>query len=192
MRGDDACVGGDASSVCNVLQPSPPFNSMRVVHDGDACTTHHAAFVLQVSVGTQPRDSRESMALVKKIASSCHNSTSVAGCICFNVKRRHRECATFVQGAAHRFCLLGACVLSLTSLTRTLLPIPLVNRSRCVRMIHSTRCPLTQPQFYDDICEMLVTAGYFRARISTLPPFDKILGGLTWFASHFMHSSIGP
>jgi hypothetical protein len=27
---------------------------------------------------------------------------------------------------------------------------------------------------------MLVTAGYFRARISTLPPFDKILGGLTW------------
>jgi hypothetical protein len=39
---------------------------------------------------------------------------------------------------------------------------------------------LTLPQYYDDICEMLVTAGYFRARISTLPPFDKILGGLTW------------
>lgn len=40
---------------------------------------------------------------------------------------------------------------------------------------------LTLLQFYDDICEMLVTAGYFRARISTLPPFDKILGGLTWY-----------
>lgn len=27
---------------------------------------------------------------------------------------------------------------------------------------------------------MLVAAGYFRARIPTLPPFDKMLGGLVW------------
>ena len=27
---------------------------------------------------------------------------------------------------------------------------------------------------------LLVGAGYFRARIKGLPPFDKIVGGLTW------------
>ena len=32
----------------------------------------------------------------------------------------------------------------------------------------------------DGIFEMLLAAGYFRARISTLSPFDKILGGLAW------------
>lgn len=32
----------------------------------------------------------------------------------------------------------------------------------------------------DEICQMLLAAGYFRARIPTLPPFDKMLGGLAW------------
>ena len=30
------------------------------------------------------------------------------------------------------------------------------------------------------ISDMLLAAGYFRARIPTLPPFDKILGALAW------------
>lgn len=33
---------------------------------------------------------------------------------------------------------------------------------------------------YNKIVELLITAGYFRARISTLEPFDKILGGMAW------------
>eukprot|EP01091_Cochliopodium_minus_P019727 TRINITY_DN8385_c0_g1_i1.p1 TRINITY_DN8385_c0_g1~~TRINITY_DN8385_c0_g1_i1.p1 ORF type:complete len:607 (+),score=204.82 TRINITY_DN8385_c0_g1_i1:269-2089(+) len=37
-----------------------------------------------------------------------------------------------------------------------------------------------QMQAQDEIFEMLLAAGYFRARISTLQPFDKILGGLAW------------
>ena len=32
----------------------------------------------------------------------------------------------------------------------------------------------------DEICQMLLAAGYFRARIPTLPAFDKMLGGLAW------------
>ena len=28
--------------------------------------------------------------------------------------------------------------------------------------------------------ELLVAAGYFRARIHTLPPFDRVVGGLAW------------
>ena len=35
-------------------------------------------------------------------------------------------------------------------------------------------------RLYDEICQMLVAAGYFRARIPNLPPFDKMLGGLAW------------
>ena len=31
-----------------------------------------------------------------------------------------------------------------------------------------------------EITELLVGAGYFRARIKGLPPFDKVVGGLTW------------
>lgn len=30
------------------------------------------------------------------------------------------------------------------------------------------------------IVDILVTAGYFRARIPTLKPFDKILGAMAW------------
>lgn len=33
---------------------------------------------------------------------------------------------------------------------------------------------------YNKIIELLITAGYFRARISSLEPFDKILGGMAW------------
>ncbi|MCQ2820822.1 MAG: hypothetical protein MJ252_26480 [archaeon] len=33
---------------------------------------------------------------------------------------------------------------------------------------------------YEKIVELFLEAGYFRARISSLPPFDKVLGGLAW------------
>lgn len=33
---------------------------------------------------------------------------------------------------------------------------------------------------YDDQIELLVSAGYFRARIATLSEFDKVIGGLCW------------
>jgi len=32
----------------------------------------------------------------------------------------------------------------------------------------------------DEICQMLLAAGYFRARMPALPAFDKMLGGLAW------------
>lgn len=31
-----------------------------------------------------------------------------------------------------------------------------------------------------EIVELLVAAGYFRARIKGLSPFDKVVGGLSW------------
>lgn len=37
-----------------------------------------------------------------------------------------------------------------------------------------------QRQKYDEIIEMLLSAGYFRARINTLSDFDKVVGGLCW------------
>ena len=37
-----------------------------------------------------------------------------------------------------------------------------------------------QAKKYDEIINLLIAAGYFRARISKLSPFDKIIGGLTW------------
>ena len=36
---------------------------------------------------------------------------------------------------------------------------------------------------YQQILELLLTGGYFRARINGLSPFDKILGGLAWAIS---------
>ncbi|CAG0897994.1 unnamed protein product [Darwinula stevensoni] len=33
---------------------------------------------------------------------------------------------------------------------------------------------------FEEIVELLVAAGYFRARIKGLSPFDKIIGGMTW------------
>lgn len=33
---------------------------------------------------------------------------------------------------------------------------------------------------YQKIVELLIAAGYFRARIQTLEPFDKLLGGFAW------------
>ena len=33
---------------------------------------------------------------------------------------------------------------------------------------------------YDEICQLLVAAGYFRARIPMLAPFDKVAGGIAW------------
>ncbi|KYQ90201.1 hypothetical protein DLAC_08800 [Tieghemostelium lacteum] len=35
-------------------------------------------------------------------------------------------------------------------------------------------------QKYQEIIELLVTGGYFRARISGLSPFDKVVGGMAW------------
>ncbi|KAL5249336.1 hypothetical protein ACHWQZ_G018257 [Mnemiopsis leidyi] len=36
---------------------------------------------------------------------------------------------------------------------------------------------------FGQIIDLLLAAGYFRARISTLPPFDKVVGGLVWCIS---------
>lgn len=33
---------------------------------------------------------------------------------------------------------------------------------------------------YGEIIELLVAAGYFRARISSLSPFDRVIGGMAW------------
>jgi hypothetical protein len=35
-------------------------------------------------------------------------------------------------------------------------------------------------KLYEKIVELLIAAGYFRARIANLEPFDKILGGIAW------------
>eukprot|EP01132_Coremiostelium_polycephalum_P002788 gene2788-3467_t len=35
-------------------------------------------------------------------------------------------------------------------------------------------------QKYQEIIELLVTGGYFRARINGLSPFDKVIGGMAW------------
>lgn len=37
-----------------------------------------------------------------------------------------------------------------------------------------------QRKLFSEIVEILITAGYFRARISTLSDFDKVVGGLCW------------
>eukprot|EP00966_Prymnesium_polylepis_P218418 5055553-Prymnesium_polylepis.1 len=39
--------------------------------------------------------------------------------------------------------------------------------------------PEAQARF-DEICQLLVAAGYFRARIPMLSPFDKVAGGIAW------------
>ena len=33
---------------------------------------------------------------------------------------------------------------------------------------------------YDDIVQVLLSGGYFRVRIASLKPFDKVVGGLCW------------
>jgi len=40
-----------------------------------------------------------------------------------------------------------------------------------------------QQDKYDRIIELLLVGGYFRARISTLSPFDKVVGGMAWAIS---------
>eukprot|EP01094_Clydonella_sp_ATCC50884_P011783 TRINITY_DN2161_c0_g1_i1.p1 TRINITY_DN2161_c0_g1~~TRINITY_DN2161_c0_g1_i1.p1 ORF type:complete len:669 (+),score=247.33 TRINITY_DN2161_c0_g1_i1:93-2009(+) len=37
-----------------------------------------------------------------------------------------------------------------------------------------------QMRAYDELIDLLLAAGYFRARIATLSPFDRVIGGLTW------------
>ena len=39
---------------------------------------------------------------------------------------------------------------------------------------------ILQKQKYDEIIQLLLSAGYFRARINTLSEFDKVVGGLCW------------
>ena len=41
----------------------------------------------------------------------------------------------------------------------------------------------TQHNRFQQILELLLTGGYFRARINGISPFDKILGGLAWAIS---------
>lgn len=35
-------------------------------------------------------------------------------------------------------------------------------------------------ELLEEISELLLSGGYFRAQISTLSPFDKLTGGLAW------------
>ena len=44
----------------------------------------------------------------------------------------------------------------------------------------SLREPKQLRDWLGEITELLLTGGYFRARIPSLPPFDKIIGGLAW------------
>lgn len=37
-----------------------------------------------------------------------------------------------------------------------------------------------QSEKLQEIIDLLVAAGYFRARIKNLSPFDKVVGGMTW------------
>lgn len=37
-----------------------------------------------------------------------------------------------------------------------------------------------QQEMLQKICDILIAGGYFRARLSTIEPFDKILGGMCW------------
>lgn len=39
---------------------------------------------------------------------------------------------------------------------------------------------ILQQQKYEEIIQLLLSAGYFRARINTLSEFDKVVGGLCW------------
>ncbi|KAI1288131.1 Coiled-coil domain-containing protein 93 [Halotydeus destructor] len=39
---------------------------------------------------------------------------------------------------------------------------------------------MSEENYHDEIIQLLVAAGYFRARIKGLSPFDKIVGGITW------------
>lgn len=34
--------------------------------------------------------------------------------------------------------------------------------------------------FFQKCCDLLLASGYFRVRISSLTPFDKVVGGLSW------------
>eukprot|EP00002_Diphylleia_rotans_P010945 TRINITY_DN2169_c0_g1_i1.p1 TRINITY_DN2169_c0_g1~~TRINITY_DN2169_c0_g1_i1.p1 ORF type:complete len:535 (+),score=130.48 TRINITY_DN2169_c0_g1_i1:59-1663(+) len=40
-----------------------------------------------------------------------------------------------------------------------------------------------QQRKYEETIDILLAAGYFRARISTLSPFDKVIGGMAWCIS---------
>mmetsp|Transcript_9406 Transcript_9406/g.26391 ORF Transcript_9406/g.26391 Transcript_9406/m.26391 type:complete len:626 (-) Transcript_9406:70-1947(-) len=46
--------------------------------------------------------------------------------------------------------------------------------------LDGTQVDEEQQKHYEEIIELLVAAGYFRARIKGLRPFDKVIGGLIW------------
>ena len=46
--------------------------------------------------------------------------------------------------------------------------------------VEGTQVDAEQQKNYEAILELLLAAGYFRARIKGLRPFDKVIGGLTW------------
>ncbi len=46
--------------------------------------------------------------------------------------------------------------------------------------LEGTQVDAEQQKKYEEILELLLAAGYFRARIKGLRPFDKVIGGLTW------------
>lgn len=55
----------------------------------------------------------------------------------------------------------------------------LFQRRGTFEVLDSSNDPAQQAK-YDEIIELLLAAGYFRARIQGLSPFDKVIGGLAW------------
>jgi hypothetical protein len=43
-------------------------------------------------------------------------------------------------------------------------------------------------EYLQKITDMLLAAGYFRARLNNIEPFDKILGGFCWCITGLMYS----
>ena len=56
--------------------------------------------------------------------------------------------------------------------------IPFIKKRTTLKEIFNNDKELEE--LYNQIVELLIQAGYFRARIQSLEPFDKILGGLAW------------
>ena len=54
--------------------------------------------------------------------------------------------------------------------------------------LEGTQVDAEQQKKYEEILELLLAAGYFRARIKGLRPFDKVIGGLTWSIMNRSHA----
>ena len=55
-----------------------------------------------------------------------------------------------------------------------------VKDDRGFEVVVEARADSEQEQKYREIVDLLVAAGYFRARIQGLSPFDQVVGGLVW------------